>query len=291
MREHQIVITLKPEQFLEVQRMARISGAKSMGMFVRQRLLSALGIDSQLLPAGQKPTGAPDINKISGDLRRLHGELKIFVSESLANTYIGPPPDNNHQLISVEASDLQLESGFLPAAAPGEPISVADLDETMAVFEQARDELEQMAQRAFAISPRLGPIADFEGSEPKPESEEQTEDLPKAPRDPLDELLEDPLMTRIDDYLSRARRQSAELATEITDEEPLTDSAGEAEEDEIFDVPLPLTDRPAKLTEQAKKVEEQPPEPQTSQPPPPPGRSSGNPPGGISGGPPPRRRQ
>lgn len=289
MREHQIVITLKPEQFLEVQRMARVSGAKSMGMFVRQRLLSALGIDGQTPPAEKQAGSGPDIKRISGDLRRLHGELKVFVAESLANAYIGHSGDHN-QMITIEASDVGLVSGFMPAPDPSEPISLADLDETMAVFEQARDELEQMAQRAFAISPRLGPIADFEQPEPEPADDHTT--TAKSERDPLDELLEDPLMTRIDDYLNRARRQQIEFENEALDEEPLTESSDQDEEDETFDVALPLTDRPAKAKESTQTTTEPSNElPQSPPPPPPPARPAGNPPGGISGGPPPRRRQ
>ncbi len=289
MREHQIVITLKPEQFLEVQRMARVSGAKSMGMFVRQRLLSALGIDGQPPAAEKQASSGPDVKKISGDLRRLHGELKVFVAESLANAYIGHAGDHN-QMITIEASEVGLVSGFMPAPDPAEQISLADLDETMAVFEQARDELEQMAQRAFAISPRLGPIADFEQSENEPA--EQDTNMPKGDRDPLDELLQDPLMTRIDDYLNRARRQQVESEQALVDEEPFTEDSDEIEEDETFDVALPLAERPAKTKESTQTTDEPPAELPASPPPPaPPARSSGNPPGGISGGPPPRRRQ
>ncbi len=99
-------------------------------------------------------------------------------------------------------------------------------------------------------------------------------------------------MTRIDDYLNRARRQQIEFENEALDEEPLTESSDQDEEDETFDVALPLTDRPAKAKESTQTTTEPSNElPQSPPPPPPPARPAGNPPGGISGGPPPRRRQ
>lgn len=81
MREHQIVITLKPEQFLQVQKLAKNAGAKSMGMFVRQKLLMALGIEAA---AAQPASNAADIEPLVGELKRLHTELREFVNESLA---------------------------------------------------------------------------------------------------------------------------------------------------------------------------------------------------------------
>ena len=85
MREHQIVITLKPEQFLQVQKLAKNAGAKSMGMFVRQKLLVALGIDAATAAAAASAPGAhPDIEPLVGELKKLHTELREFVQESLA---------------------------------------------------------------------------------------------------------------------------------------------------------------------------------------------------------------
>ncbi|MBC7999802.1 MAG: hypothetical protein IAF58_17745, partial [Leptolyngbya sp.] len=49
-REHQIVISLKAEQFQEVQKLARAAGSQSVGAFVREHLLSFLGIEQADLP-------------------------------------------------------------------------------------------------------------------------------------------------------------------------------------------------------------------------------------------------
>lgn len=94
MREHQIVISLKPEQFQEVQKQARAAGAQSVGAFVRQNLLVFLGLEeaestrkgSQMAPSVQAD---PDWRFIAGELRRLHRELKVLSSEAaISNTLV-----------------------------------------------------------------------------------------------------------------------------------------------------------------------------------------------------------
>ena len=93
-REHQIVISLKPEQFQEVQKQARAAGAQSVGAFVRQNLLVFLGLEesesakkgSQMAPSVQAD---PDWRFIAGELRRLHRELKVLSSEAtVSNTLV-----------------------------------------------------------------------------------------------------------------------------------------------------------------------------------------------------------
>ncbi len=85
MREHQIVINLKPEQFEELQRMARAAGSKSVNLFVRQKLIATLGLAA---PGGRtsEEDEAPDLKQLTGELRRLHRELQIFVADSLSNS-------------------------------------------------------------------------------------------------------------------------------------------------------------------------------------------------------------
>jgi len=277
MREHQIVITLKPEQFLEVQRMARVAGAKSMGMFVRHRLLVALGIESSPVTP-TRLTAGPDVKRITGELRRLHGELKAFVAESLAAAYIGPQ-EASLDSAAFEGSEIAgLAYGFLP----GEPGSVATtkVEQTMAEFEHANEELERLAQRAFAISPRLGPMETFE--DPGKQAQSGRERAASGDRDPLDELLDDQLSTRI------IESAQSEPAPEIIE----TQQAEEEEEaeEEIFDVPLPMTEKTRKKQTTPRRPEEPPPAPPPPPPPPPPGPLGGSPPGGMSGGPPPRKR-
>ncbi len=118
MREHQIIITLKPDQFLQVQRLARLAGAKSMGMFVRQKLLAALGIEGELENEGRNVDLQPTIS----ELKRLHSELRGFVAESLAmymsdyhigESVVGDPdlafsaynPDRQDQQVDASATE------------------------------------------------------------------------------------------------------------------------------------------------------------------------------------------
>ena len=142
MREHQIVITLKPEQFLQVQKLARSAGAKSMGMFVRQQLLAALGIEGS---AQGKPDGSElDLEPIKTELKRLHAELREFVSESSYATEF--------------TIDAEAAMAMLVQAQPGLPFAAEDpsVDSQPVANDYQYDELEATAEKTFAISPRLG---------------------------------------------------------------------------------------------------------------------------------------
>ncbi len=96
MREHQIVVNLKVEQFEQLQKLARERGFKSVSAFVKQKVLElAMGIDS----AGGN--GQPSAEQVSmaaapvlADLDRIHNELKSFLDElagptELPNSAIG----------------------------------------------------------------------------------------------------------------------------------------------------------------------------------------------------------
>ena len=91
MREHQIVINLKPEQFDEVQRLARAAGSKSVGLFVRQKLLSTLGLTGAHKASASEILDTPDLKQLTSELRRLHRELQIFVADSLTNNDYSVP--------------------------------------------------------------------------------------------------------------------------------------------------------------------------------------------------------
>lgn len=250
-----------------------------MGMFVRQSLLNALGLNGGKEAIDKLPAG-PDAKKLAGELRRLHGELKAFVAESLSDSFtasieIATPSDS--------LGNDELAYGFLPPGSAA--IEGGDVEQTMSEFETARDELEQIAQRAFSISPRLGAMESF-----TEENELEKPEL-KDVRDPLDELLEDPLMNRIDKYLSMSKLDGAKNESTY-DDEP---------DDEIFDVPLPSTDKPTrqaansgdgKLQTRRETADPTPPSPQPPRPSQvPPSTGNGPAQGGLSGGPPPRRRQ
>lgn len=149
MREHQIVISLKPEQFQEVQKQARAAGAQSVGAFVRQNLLHFLGLEeadspkkaSQIAPA---VLADPDWKFIAGELRRLHHELKVLASEAtVSNTLLtdiagssGSGPQLAASLTLGEAYSEPSADYMQPAAqenflTDGAPISPDDFPEDL----------------------------------------------------------------------------------------------------------------------------------------------------------------
>lgn len=84
MREHQIVVNLKAQQFEQLQKLARERGFKSVSAYVKQKVLElAMGIDSEGGTYGQ-PTDeqvALAAAPVLGDLDRIHNELKSFLDE------------------------------------------------------------------------------------------------------------------------------------------------------------------------------------------------------------------
>src|SRR5579885_1041136 len=105
MPEHQIVFNLKPEQFEEAQRLARLSGAKSVSAFLKDRLLAFLGIElAQDYAAASKSAASAEVGNtinpltdgdrlspeqrlsaVKQDLNRIHRELQVFIAESLGS--------------------------------------------------------------------------------------------------------------------------------------------------------------------------------------------------------------
>lgn len=215
MREHQIVITLKPEQFLQVQRLSRNAGAKSMGIFVRQKLLRTLGIEGNA-DAVPDQAGTPQLEPLITELKRLHMELKSFAVESLS--WQLPVPaivENNY--------------GESPDA---EPIISPSLPDEASIQSIVTDDLEMLADRTFAISPRLGSLE--ANLFPTPPIEFKPNNEAAELRDPLSDLLGD------DDF-------------EQTILEPDFDPEN-IEEDPDFAVPPALAERKKQL-EAAQSIE------------------------------------
>ncbi len=293
MREHQIVITLKPEQFLEVQRMARSSGAKSMGMFVRQKLLSVLGLDGTP-PVVAKAEPSTDVVKLAAELRRLHGELKTFVAESMAEAYIEETPESKEQGQTEEADQSPatdevplFSAGYDFPYLPGDdPVARADslLDQALQDFDDAQDELEQLAQKAFAISPRLGSLSTPGSLEELEHRRRESEE-----EDPLDELLEDPPHVKLEQYIAQAVDENAdEFGLEDEADEEFSVHIGSPPPDQTPPV-LPRSLPQQKTVAPAEDVDNKPAAARPAPPPPP--APPGGPGLGFSGGPPPRKRQ
>jgi hypothetical protein len=98
MREHQIVINLKREQFEEVQRLARLAGSKSVGAYLRERVLTFLALkgtdedDQTIAPSAQ------ELLEINHELTRMHRELQVFIAESLSTNSYNSDEDDEDEL-------------------------------------------------------------------------------------------------------------------------------------------------------------------------------------------------
>lgn len=297
MREHQIVINLKPEQFDEVQRMARAAGSKSVGLFVRQKLLSTLGLSGPHKSSPSEILDTPDLKQLTSELRRLHRELQIFVADSLTNSDYSVPtlvepsipfPTAVQENFLADGAPLMPESmvenyggsaGIQPPYAlpdnlsalntslpshdvePPYSIPEAPPDELQSFTE--RDELEELAERAFSISPRLG----------------QLEEPRKPFPDPLQDLLEEALLGGGEDEEEGSAPNQDQGVT--PDEPTETDEAFESNEDEQLLEPDAQEFESEELEPEtgssSDEDDQSPPDPPPIPPP-------------FSGGPPPRKR-
>ncbi len=85
MREHQISINLKAQQFELLQRLAREKGYKSVSAYVREKILElALSVEptARSAAAVANPNVEPRVYK---ELARIHGDLKLLIEESLGS--------------------------------------------------------------------------------------------------------------------------------------------------------------------------------------------------------------
>ncbi|MDX1986746.1 MAG: hypothetical protein SFV17_08665 [Candidatus Obscuribacter sp.] len=82
MREHQININLKAQQFELLQRLAREKGYKSVSAYVREKILElALSMEPPSRSAGAAAN--PIEPRVYKELARIHGDLKLLIEESL----------------------------------------------------------------------------------------------------------------------------------------------------------------------------------------------------------------
>ncbi|MBY0359585.1 MAG: hypothetical protein K2W82_16390 [Candidatus Obscuribacterales bacterium] len=253
MREHQIVINLKPEQFLRLQQLARSVGAKSLGAFARQQLLRALAIEQEDTEGGEF---APVNNQLLIDeLKRLQGELKAFADESL----------------SIPLPMVENKSSSAPFRLPHTPLA---------------DDLEELADQTFAISPRLGAL----DSSWRRDKQSQVEEPSLPLKDPLNDLLgpaEGPSLIAE----AEVARLIAPAEVDQPEKEMLTESVSQKVEDK------PVLTKPVELESEVISAKPLPEPDITSETLKPPASKSSKTPLGspdedlpLSGGPPPKRR-
>jgi len=310
MREHQIIINLKPEHFEQVQRMARAAGSKSIGMYVRQKLLSTLGLADASKPKDGQQLDSSELKLLTAELRRLHRELQIFLADStptISPESIPPFPRAVAENFLAEGAPLLPESeptddaitpslGHLPYTTPMPPP-----DEIHSFAEV--DELENLADRAFAISPRLGALDE---PQPKPfpdplkellndaflnsqnEDEEELEEAQpeaEADRGGQEELEEEVEEDLVQEKLAEEELVQEEIEEELAEqalaEEEVADQGNEEEMEETEEMEnIEDEGESEDIDEDPDSEGDEPPTPPTPPPTPP----------VISGGPPPRKR-
>lgn len=113
MREHQIIINLKPEHYQELERLSRVAGSRSVSIFVKERILASLGIGGGA--AGANLAGNSNLSAVTADIRRLHRDLQVFVAESLSGRDFGyvasPDSERSAQSYVDDADSLAVPLG------------------------------------------------------------------------------------------------------------------------------------------------------------------------------------
>lgn len=105
MREHQININLKAQQFELLQKLAREKGYKSVSAFVREKVMElAFGLEPQGQTAGQSSGAVSLDGEVVKELSRIHNEMQQFIKESLG---LGADAQMPHGVL---AADLQNNS-------------------------------------------------------------------------------------------------------------------------------------------------------------------------------------
>ena len=222
MREHQISVNLKPQQFELLQRLAREKGYKSVSAYVREKIvelamnLEPIGSNEARSAGGQSVVDA----RLVKDLERIHEELRHFVQESLGTAVEGGTPLESSDMVStveahsssdVEKSvDIQVREdanrfegqaiprsnlggfgfglGGLGAMFGGRAGGAGLLGggDRLSGYREILDDLEELADRAFSISPRLGSIEEEAEPESEQEKEVATTALPVLEEIPLE---------------------------------------------------------------------------------------------------------
>jgi Arc/MetJ-type ribon-helix-helix transcriptional regulator len=224
-REHQISVNLKPQQFELLQRLAREKGYKSVSAYVREKIvelamnLEPIGSNEARSAGGQSLVDA----KLVKDLERIHEELRHFVQESLGATVEGGVPLESSDMVSTVESQSSSSSSNVEKSVDiqvredanrfeGQAIPRSNLGgfgfglgglgamfggrsggagllgggDRLSGYREILDDLEELADRAFSISPRLGSIEEETEPESEQEKEVATTALPVLEEIPLE---------------------------------------------------------------------------------------------------------
>lgn len=122
--QHQIVITLNPEEYREIQRLAKMAGTTSMGQFLHTRLLTFLGMrnSSRRLDTTYDTEHTVDLTQLGDTITRMHKELKQLLETGEISGYVtgtAPVEDMRDDFISFKFETI-LQNDY--NATPSQPV-------------------------------------------------------------------------------------------------------------------------------------------------------------------------
>lgn len=122
--QHQIVITLNPEEYREIQRLAKMAGTTSIGQFLHTRLLTFLGMrnSNRRLETTYDTEHTVDLTQLGDTITRMHKELKQLLETGEISGYVmgtAPVEDMRDDFISFKFETI-LQNDY--NATPSQPV-------------------------------------------------------------------------------------------------------------------------------------------------------------------------
>lgn len=122
--QHQIVITLNPEEYREIQRLAKMAGTTSIGQFLHTRLLTFLGMRSsnRRFDTTYDTEKTVDLTQLGDTITRMHKELKQLLENGEISGYVtgtAPVEDIRENFISFKFETI-LQNDY--NAVPSQPV-------------------------------------------------------------------------------------------------------------------------------------------------------------------------
>lgn len=150
--QHQIVITLNPEEYREIQRLAKMAGTTSMGQFLHTRLLTFLGMrnSSRRLDTTYDTEHTVDLTQLGDTITRMHKELKQLLETGEISGYVtgtAPAEDIRDDFISFKFETI-LQNDY--NATPSQPVYLSaetvfnQLGVTLPSSSTSSDQLEEL---------------------------------------------------------------------------------------------------------------------------------------------------
>jgi hypothetical protein len=169
MPDDKIHIELQAEELELLRKQATAAGVDNLSDFARQRLVTLLlSLEQSGLPDVTPASTKEAFEKVRAELKRLHGEIQDFVAETAAAS--SPEPET---ILPAETSEPEtpIVAPFTPPFPFARPFGIPGLGlggsagrgfplglpRQRPAFgpNKPSDELEEMAGKAFSISPRL----------------------------------------------------------------------------------------------------------------------------------------